>query len=318
MSAVEKYQTALASPGGWGAGSHSWLMSAANLAIIAGRDPGQAFNEIKAAIDPRTIDREIISAINRAMADHREGGTYSRAYTPKPKPVVKDGKEAFDRVAARGRYTTMEEFVAASPVDIPESPAEQTVLFLSTCYRPDDLLFMGSRLEPGLPGRNIKQVAEWVDWLQSGGAVPEFFIPNPLTGTWAPTKTSDRQSLRGDRNIKSFRFVVVEFDTKTIQEQCLFFSGITLAIQSLTYSGGKSIHGLIDLNDDHIERLDQWDEQVKTEFFFRRMTPMGADGACSNPSRLSRVPGHLRANKQRMQRLIWLAQEGRPICPQVD
>jgi hypothetical protein len=131
MSAASKYAESLANPGGWGAGSHSWLMSCANLAIIAGREPGQAFNEIKAAIDPRTVDREIISAINKALTDHKTGGSYSRACTPKPEPVVKDGKVAFDRVAALGRYVMMEEFIANSPVEIPESPAEQTVLFLA-------------------------------------------------------------------------------------------------------------------------------------------------------------------------------------------
>jgi hypothetical protein len=208
----------------------------------------------------------------------------------------------------------MEEFVAASPVDIPESPAEQTVAFLAACYKPDDLLFMGSRLEPGLPGCNIKQVAEWVDWLQSGGAVPEFFIPNPLTGNWAPTQAGDRQTLRGDRNIKSYRFALVEFDEKTLGEQCRFFSVITLPIKCLTYSGGKSIHALIDLSGENIVTIDQWRSQIKVELFDRRMTPMGADSSCSNASRLSRTPGHFRADKQKRQRLLWLAPEGGHIC----
>jgi hypothetical protein len=320
MTPAEKYADALANPGGWGDGSHCKLLSMANYGIMAGKSAQAVFNDIRHAADQRIPDREVLSAVNRAMSDIGTGGSYhyTGTRTPKPEPVVKDGEATFDRIAAKGIYTTMEEIDLNSPVEIPMEPVGEAVAFISTCYRPDDLILMGGKYADGALGRNIKMASEWVDYLKSGGAIPEFLIANPLTGDWAPTKSGDKQTLRGDNNVKRFQYAVLEFDDKNVMSQCLFYSGVILPIRALTYSGNKSIHALIDLSNENIKTFDQWRAQIKVELFDRKMTPMGVDGACSNPARLTRVPGHLRVEKQKRQRLIWLAQEGRSICPQVD
>jgi len=62
-----------------------------------------------------------------------------------------------------------------------------------------------------------------------------------------------------------------------------------------------------------VETLEQWQAQIKTRLYDRILTPLGIDGACSNPARLSRLPGHFRSEKGAWQRLLWLSAEGRPI-----
>ena len=49
--------------------------------------------------------------------------------------------------------------------------------------------------------------------------------------------------------------------------------------------------------------------------FAERLVPLGVDAACRNEARLSRMPGYLRPDSQRLQRLLYLAPEGRAVRP---
>jgi hypothetical protein len=109
---------------------------------------------------------------------------------------------------------------------------------------------------------------------------------------------------------------VVEFDDIPLEDQCKFWSAINLHIVALIDSGGKSIHGWVDVQKHcAVESYDQWAVLVKDRLYGRILKPLGVDGACSNPSRLSRLPGHFRVEKGAYQRLLWMSAEGRRITP---
>lgn len=57
----------------------------------------------------------------------------------------------------------------------------------------------------------------------------------------------------------------------------------------------------------------QWGELVEARLFGRYLIPLGCDAACRNEARLSRLPGHFRADKGQWQRLLYLSPEGRAI-----
>jgi hypothetical protein len=107
---------------------------------------------------------------------------------------------------------------------------------------------------------------------------------------------------------------MAEFDTLSREDQIRFWSAVKLPIVALIDSGRRSIHAWIDVQKlATVETSDQWETEIKGRLYDRLLTPLGVDGACSNPARLSRLPGHYREEKQAWQRLLWLSPEGRSI-----
>jgi hypothetical protein len=152
----------------------------------------------------------------------------------------------------------------------------------------------------------VRSVAEWRRRIPAFGTdLLPHIIANPLTGRVAKTRDG-KDSFRCDASVAAFRFVTVEFDNRTREEQLAFWSSAIelLPVVALIDSGGKSIHGWIRL--ESVATLEQWDFTVKQEFYARRLVPLGVDRSCSNASRLSRLPGHFRADKGRWQRLLYL------------
>jgi len=135
-----------------------------------------------------------------------------------------------------------------------------------------------------------------------------------LNGIPAPTKSGDGTTLRGDGNVKDYRFCVIEFDNLTREEQIRFWSAVKLPIVALIDSGGKSIHAILEINKlAKVETPEDWQAIIKTRLYDKILLPMGVDAACSNPARLSRLPGHFREEKETWQRLLWLSPTGRAI-----
>ena len=142
-----------------------------------------------------------------------------------------------------------------------------------------------------------------------------FIIINPLTGNPTPTKSGDKTTYRGDGNIAAYRYCMAEFDNLSREDQIRFWSAIKLPIVALIDSGNRSIHAWLDVQKwADVATSDQWQAQIKTRLYDQLLTPIGVDSACSNPARLSRLPGHFREEKQAWQRLLWLSKEGRSIC----
>ena len=206
--------------------------------------------------------------------------------------------------------------------------ASGMIQFLQVLYRPDDLLYIGNKYEKGDEQRaHIKPVDEWIDFFSNklakvkskplpgtqmrilttlGYFYPVFCI-NPLTG-----ESNAKGSFRSMDCVKEFRYVLVEADKLDLNQQIPLLVALELPIVALTYSGNKSIHALIKVDEipgvGAINDLDEWKAKIKP--IFSQLTPLGFDGATKDPVRPSRLPGIWRSDKDKFQQLLFLNPDG--------
>lgn len=298
-----------------GTGCHPSLLSIANLGILAGKDPQEIHDEIRRSIPTgsrKVGDREITDAIQKAIRDHQGGIFIPRS---RPEPVLRDGKAARQRIIEQARIKEEVDLWEVSPVRLWDESKEQPFLFLPTLFEQDDLVWIGERHQTGIIGETIRTAKEWIAFFQDGGKAGPHIIINPLDGIPRPKKFGDGDTLRGDANIKTFRHCLVEFDDMVREDQIRFWSAFKLPIVALIDTGGKSIHAWVQVSKlAEITTLDHWQSKIKHHLYDRLLSPLGVDMACSNPARLSRMPGQYREEKGSWQRLLWLSPEGRPIC----
>ena len=295
-------------------------------------------------------DQEILDAIDRARQDSSEfePGGAPRLPMPKRRRTVADIRtgivEDEATAAALRRAVIAAGGGALDPFgpDVRESSpirletyseafphAGDMLLLLRHLYRPDDILFVGRRDVKAKPGENIRTTAEWIQYFQGcltriADLPPELrqrefermselyplIMPNPLTGRSGRTKSGDRESWRADSCVAEFKYIIVEFDGLSFVEQGAILRGlgkVGAKIAAVIYSGGKSCHAWICC--DGVATAEEWRTQVK-DGLFPMLAALGADTACSNPSRLSRLPGVLRTDTGNWQRLLYLAPEG--------
>jgi hypothetical protein len=188
------------------------------------------------------------------------------------------------------------------------------ILFLETLYESDDTIWIGERHDSGVIGDAIRTRDEWIDCFKNSGITAPFIIINPLTGKEGRAKDGN-PSFRCDETVKTYRYAMAEFDTLPRKDQIRFWTAAKIPIVALIDSGGKSVHAWLDVSKlAKVETPEQWSTEIKGRLYDRLLVPMGIDAACANPSRLSRLPGHYREEKQAWQRLLWLSPEGKPIC----
>lgn len=309
-----KYNDALKNLPAPGSGAHCAILGVSNRGVLAGIPPQQIFDDIRQSIPPgkRGIpDKEIQEAINKAMADINGGAFTAR---PRPAPLVREGEKTLQRIIAQGQITTEADLWEASPIRLLEEPQGDPALFLEVVFKPDDLIWIGERYDHGIIGDTIRTAAEWINYFRNGGKTGPFIIINPVSGNPATTKTG-KITLRGDENVVAYRYCPVEFDTLSRQDQIRFWSAAQLPIIALIDSGGKSIHAWLEVSQlAKVEDSGQWEAEIKSRFYDCLLTPLGVDKACSNPARLSRLPGHYRTEKKQYQKLLWLSPKGRSVC----
>ena len=130
-------------------------------------------------------------------------------------------------------------------------------------------------------------------------------------GSLGVCKGTGKTSFRCDDAIAQWPYTVIEFDAMSHADQLAFWYGVDLPVVCLVWSGGKSIHGWIRVD---CPSAEEWEQEVREKLYRTRFVPMGADPACRNPSRLTRMPGAFRAAKQAYQRLLYLAPQGKAVA----
>jgi hypothetical protein len=138
-------------------------------------------------------------------------------------------------------------------------------------------------------------------------------IVNPLSGFPAPLKSGGGVSYRADACVKTFRHCLLEFDDISIEDQTKFWSAIPLPIQGIVHTGNKSLHVWVDLSAEQINSLEAWHQTIGIDLYDKRFVPLGVDKSCKNAARLARLPGVLRAETGKWQRLLWLSERGRHV-----
>jgi|GEM_PF-1979644 len=186
----------------------------------------------------------------------------------------------------------------------PDHPEQAAALLLRTLYSPEEPIFCGNTFCEGKD--RIQTAHAHAESFLSGDPIPPLMIGNPLTGEEGYTK-GGKKSFRADSCVADYRYALFECDLPeiTLETQAGFLWGRIKAgwpVVSITYSGGKSLHALLRVD---AENQREWDELVKGQLF-QILARFGADPACKTAARLTQMPGHLRADKGRMQQLLWL------------
>ena len=307
---LARYHAALQSlPPSGGGGCHPKLLSVANLGRWAGVNPDQVAQDLARHVHGtrKVTEKEITGAVVKSY-DSSSTSTPTIAMRPAAPRLTVDGAKLLAGILERGKDFTEGELLEASPVRIDWPPAQDASELLRRLYAATDKLFIGSRFDAGIA--HVLSVGEWMTRFEHGAAIPEHIIPNPLTGEAGRTQAGP-PSYRADRCVAQFRFTVVEFDDMPREQQIRFWAGVKLPVVALLDSGGKSIHGWIWID---AANADDWQRRVEGGLF-DILTAVGADRACKNESRLSRMPGHFRAEKHRWQRILYLNPNGGQVIP---
>lgn len=116
----------------------------------------------------------------------------------------------------------------------------------------------------------------------------------PEAGAWIRFNPLDGNGVRND-NVTDYRYALVESDTMDIDKQNAILRQLELPIAVLVYSGGKSLHAIV-----RIEAGDYAEYRKRVDHLYDvcRKNGMEIDTANRNPSRLSRMPGVKRGNKE--------------------
>lgn len=297
----------LPAPGGQGA--HQALYAAGCFAFRAGIPAERAIAEIGAALPAGTRHVpafEIEQAVHQAYADVPGGRhTSDTRATPRVSPTALAG------LLRLGRGATEADIVARSPIPLDWPAWESCWRVLEALHAPEDFIFAGDDSTPGTLGLSIHKRSALVQLLQRLGNCPwPKVIPNPLIGRTAPKKSGEGVTARGDACVSSHRFVVVEHDKLPLPDQLAFWMAAPLPVAALIFSGKRSVHGWV-----RVDCYDsaEWLKEVEQRLFPAYLTPMGFDPACRNSSRLSRMPGHVRADTGQMQRCLYLAPNGKAV-----
>ena len=220
--------------------------------VCIGKPIGQVIEDAHAAgVTDRDGDirRGMTSAATKIGTRPATGYTHRRHEERQTFPgyvrgLIRDGGGAANFDALR----------ALSPLPVSEmTPQTQTAAFLAALYKPTDLLhiFASDHHRRGEIGRDILTRAEWLERMRRTGDLGGDCIgKNPLTGRQG-TNSNGEPSCTSRDCIAAYRYALVEFDALSLQEQCAFWLGwlrrpnLARNLAALTFSGGKSIHGLI-------------------------------------------------------------------------
>lgn len=308
----EKFFDRLRSLPQTGQGFHGALQGCVNYGIMAGISEHEIFALVRASIpsggNRKVADKEIWDAIKTAVADvpNYTGNRRSGYVAPtKPVPAISDGQATRQRMIESSEISDEADLWEHSPIRIDWEPSEDTLHFLERMYHPEEQVFIGDRKSAGIIGTNIRSAKDWIEYFRDGGQTAPHIIINPLSGELAPTKSGDAATYRGDHNVKTFKYCLVEFDDLSREDQIRFWmspAARKLPVACLVDSGGKSIHAWLRLSG--IASMDDWAKEIKSKLYDQFLIPLGVDSQCSNPARLSRLPGHLRGEKY--QRILWM------------
>jgi len=128
-----------------------------------------------------------------------------------------------------------------------------------------------------------------------GGQSGEFFVINPTKGG------------RSDSSVTAFRNILVEIDDMTLRDQVNHLKAIGMPFSTMVYSGGKSFHYIISLeeslsNKEIYKFLAQWIYNIIGSIDPDKYV----DEQNKNPARLSRFPNVIREKTGRIQKLIYV------------
>ncbi|MBR6588434.1 MAG: hypothetical protein IKK82_13570 [Kiritimatiellae bacterium] len=223
------------------------------------------------------------------------------------KQLIEDGRD----------IDTMEALRGLSPVQIPPATdarayLRQTKSMLVRLFADGDIVNIRTGKAdrtPATPRANLRTLA---DWMRQTGGHGEIVRPNPFTGKQG--NTADGKPSFGAKDcIADYRHMVFEFDEMPLTDQCRFWAGFirrgALPLVTLTYSGGKSIHGVIHVNASDAEKWAKYRTLIIERYAADSDRAYRLDIQALNPLTGCRLAGVRRSDTGKVQELLWACAE---------
>lgn len=287
------------------------------MSLIGEGIPPQAVMVTLSEKFPNATAKEIESAVQWAVSKSpTPSGFGDRAPVRYNAPARVPTPPATPREAVKG-FVNGSARAIKSPVEIEQA---QTIQLFRALYEPEEYLNIVCKFttlekegvikaNPAGSGAN-KLRDDWIAYFTSNG-VPmseagAWMRPNPVKPTGSGT---DGAITDGD--ITARRFLLLESDVISKEDQLAFYQRLNIPIAAILNSGGKSCHAWLRMDCETAEEY-----KAKAERIFGILEPFGVDKANKNASRLSRLVGAVRgigASGDGAQSLLFLNPEARAI-----
>ena len=117
---------------------------------------------------------------------------------------------------------------------------------------------------------------------------------NPDVGAWIRFNPLDGKGCKND-NVTDFHYALVESDETDLEKQNAIIRELELPVACLVHSGKKSIHAIVKVEAPNYE---EYRKRVDYLYNVCKRNGIKVDTQNKNPSRLSRMPGIMRAGKK--------------------
>ena len=180
-------------------------------------------------------------------------------------------------------------------------PVRDLTTYLETLFEPDDIIGYVTRtfddagtLKPtkGVWTRTVGNLlADIKKHHNIENALGDY---NPEAGAWIRINPLDGKGVK-DFNVTDFRYALVESDNIDVEKQNAIIHELELPVACLVFSGRKSIHAIVKIN-----AADHAEYRKRVDFLFKvcEKNGLAVDLSNKNPSRLSRMPGVIRAGRK--------------------
>ena len=117
---------------------------------------------------------------------------------------------------------------------------------------------------------------------------------NPEVGAWIRFNPLDGKGVKND-NVIDYRFALVESDSTDLEKQNAIIHELELPVACLVFSGKKSVHAIVRVD---AVNYDEYRKRVDYLYTVCKKNGLEIDQQNKNPSRLSRMPGVIRAGRK--------------------
>ena len=117
---------------------------------------------------------------------------------------------------------------------------------------------------------------------------------NADAGAWVRFNPLDGKGVKNE-NVTEYRYALVESDSVDVGRQMAIVRELNLPVAALVHSGNKSLHAIV-----RVEAADYAEYKKRVDFLYATCKKNGlpVDTQNKNPSRLSRLPGVVRAGRK--------------------
>ncbi len=282
---------------------------------VAGLTKDDIISDAK-AVGVHNRDADIRRGWNSAQPKlcHSHDGCRHSATITSPKQPPTFPLYVRNIVAAGGCEATSADLLAMSPIPVPKDGKTQTEAFLRALWNNDDLLhiFRDDKPAKGEPDINLMTCRDWLNSIERGNPMPgDLIVPNVFSGAKADT-TDGRKSYIAQSCLAHFPFILIEFDSLALKVQAAFWRGLLSTSQlatkvaAITYSGGKSLHGLIHVGCDTLAEWQTVCGQLRGLLAADPNHAFRTDEQAMRPRTGTRLPGVHRFSNGRLQPLLYI------------